>query len=29
VIDLKDTTQQLPIGLRVTVQFLSNGSPKK
>src|SRR3989475_1409138 len=29
VIDLKDTTQQLPIGLRVTVQFLSSGSPKK
>ena len=29
VIDLKDTTQQLPIGLRVTVQFLSNGSQKK
>jgi len=29
VIDLKDSTQQLPIGLRVTVQFLSSGSPKK
>ncbi len=29
VIDLKDATQQLPIGLRVTVQFLSNGSQKK
>jgi HlyD family secretion protein len=29
VIDLKDSTQQLPIGLRVTVQFLSTGSPKK
>src|SRR3989441_9701341 len=29
VIDLKDTTQQLPIGLRVTVQFLSNESPKQ
>src|SRR6267154_1392181 len=29
VIDLKDNTQQLPIGLRVTVQFLSNGSPKR
>src|SRR5438445_12299952 len=25
VIDLKDTTHQLPIGLRVTVQFLYNG----
>ena len=29
VIDLKDSTQQLPIGLRVTVQFLSDGSPKR
>jgi HlyD family secretion protein len=29
VIDLKDSTQQLPIGLRVTVQFLSAGSQKK
>ena len=29
VIDLKDSTQQLPIGLRVTVQFLSKASPKK
>jgi len=29
VIDLKDSPQQLPIGLRVTVQFLSTGSPKK
>jgi HlyD family secretion protein len=29
VIDLKDSTQQLPIGLRVTVQFLSTGSAKK
>jgi len=29
VIDLKDNTQQLPIGLRVTVQFLSDGSPKR
>jgi HlyD family secretion protein len=29
VIDLKDSTHQLPIGLRVTVQFLSTGSPKK
>src|SRR5437016_2884192 len=29
VIDLKDSTQQLPIGLRVTVQFLSTASPKK
>jgi multidrug resistance efflux pump len=29
VIDLKDSTQQLPIGLRVIVQFLSSGSPKK
>ena len=29
VIDLKDDTQYLPIGLRVTVQFLANGSPKK
>src|SRR6266446_8009773 len=29
VIDLKDNTRQLPIGLRVTVQFLSSGSPKK
>jgi hypothetical protein len=29
VIDLRDSTQQLPIGLRVTVQFLSSGSPKR
>jgi HlyD family secretion protein len=29
VIDLKDSSQQLPIGLRVTVQFLSASSPKK
>jgi len=29
VIDLKDSTQQLPIGLRVTVQFLSSDSPRK
>jgi len=29
VIDLKDSTQQLPIGLRVTVQFLADGSPKR
>jgi hypothetical protein len=29
VIDLKDSTQQLPIGLRVTVPCLSSGSPKR
>jgi len=29
VIDLKDSTQQLPNGLTVTVQFLSNGPLKK
>jgi multidrug resistance efflux pump len=29
LIDLQDNTRQLPIGLRVTVQFLSNKSPKK
>jgi multidrug resistance efflux pump len=28
VIDLTDDAQSLPIGLRVTVQFLSNNSPK-
>ena len=29
VIDLTDDAQSLPIGLRVTVQFLSNGLPKR
>src|SRR5580692_10163117 len=29
VIDLDDNSRPLPIGLRVTVQFLSNTSPKK
>jgi hypothetical protein len=29
VIDLTDDAQSLPIGLRVTVQFLSKGMPKQ